>query len=312
MKIVFMGSSSFSLPSLEAIKNEGYQVPLVFTTPDKPRGRGRKVGETPVKIWCRENSLSVYQPDDLRTGEVIQKLKEIKPDLIVVVAYGKILPQDILKIPPLGCVNLHPSLLPELRGAGAINWAIILGKERTGVTTFFMDEGMDSGDIIFQKEVRIEEDDNSLILSRKLAREGAGLLIQTISAIEKGEAPRIPQIGIPTYAPLLSKETGRIKWIKSAREIHNLVRGTIPWPTAYTFLGKIRIIFWMTDVEEENSEGEPGEIRDISPHFIKVSTGKGYLLVKELQREGRKRMRIEEFLKGFPLKKGDLFKSYPL
>ncbi|HEX67658.1 MAG TPA: methionyl-tRNA formyltransferase [bacterium] len=304
MRIVFMGSSTISLPSLHLLHSSGIEIALVVTAPDKPKGRGRKIGETPVKQMARELGLPIYQPTTLKSKEVIDKIGEYQPHVIVVVAYGKILPPELLKLPPKGCINLHPSLLPELRGPGAINWAIILGKEKTGVTTIFMDEGVDTGDIILQEEVEISPEDNSLTLSEKLAQRGAELLLKTLKLLEEGKAPRRPQIGFPSYAPLLTKETGKIDWRKSAKDIHNLVRGTIPWPTAYTFFKNKRMILWKTEVVEKDYPCQAGEVVEVSPEGIVVCAGKGAVKIKELQIEGKRRMRVKEFLPGYHLEKG--------
>ncbi|NOZ63852.1 MAG: methionyl-tRNA formyltransferase, partial [Caldiserica bacterium] len=232
-------------------------------------------------------------------------ISSLLPEVIIVAAFGKILPGDILAMPSQGAVNLHPSLLPDLRGPAPIPWAIILGKEKTGVTTIFMDEGIDTGDIILQEEAEISPRDTAFTLEQRLSEQGARMLLETLELIKKGKPPRRPQVGIPTYASLLSKKTGKIDWEKSAREIYNLVRGLNPWPTAYTFLNGKRLILWKIDVvAEEDRGGEPGEVIEIEKERVIVATGKGVISLQEVQLEGKKRLPVREFLKGYRVEKG--------
>ncbi len=238
MRTFFFGSDNFSIPSLELLseKREDIDILSVITKPDKKKGRGLKVSPLELKDLALKLGLNVYQPEEL-DNEVISHIKSFNPELIVVVAYGKILPKDILEIPPLGCVNLHSSLLPELRGAGAIAYSIIRGYTYTGVTTMYMNDEMDAGDIILQKKIEIKPEDTAGTLSARLAKEGAELLYQTLRNLKKGKISSIPQDeSRATYAPMLKKEDGLIDWDKNAEEIFNLIRGLNPWPSAYTYL----------------------------------------------------------------------------
>ena len=308
MRIIFMGSSKFSLPTLKTLYKEGYELMCVVTTPDKPKGRGLKITPPPVKEWAREHSLRVFQPDNLKKEEVIQFLRHLAPQVIVVVAYGKILPGEILKLPPLGCINLHPSLLPELRGPGAIPWSILLGKEYTGVTTILMDEGIDTGDILLQEKERIYPEDTAETLGERLACRGAKLVLKTLKLIQEKRIQPKPQKGEVSYAPLLKKEDGRIDWSKKASDIHNLIRALNPWPSAFTFYEGTRIkIYRSSPFPQEKPSSPPGTIEEVSKEGVGVSTGGGVLKLLELQREGKKRMGVEEFLRGFPLKPGTRF-----
>ncbi|MCD6219257.1 methionyl-tRNA formyltransferase [Candidatus Calescamantes bacterium] len=305
MRIIFCGSSRFSIFPLRRLYQSGWEIIAVITSPDKPKGRGRKLSKTLLKEEAQDLSLPVYQPPSLKTKEAVSFISSLSPEVIIVAAFGKILPSEILEIPPKGAINLHPSLLPELRGPAPIPWAIILGKDKTGVTTIFMDEGIDTGDIILQEEVEILPDDTTLSLESKLSERGAELLVKTLELLGKGKAPRIPQVGVPTYAPFLNKKSGKIDWRKSAEEIYNLARGLNPWPTAYTFLDGKRFILWSTEViSEEVIAGEPGEVIGIEKERIFVSTGKGIISLKEVQLEGRKRLPVREFLKGYRIGKG--------
>ena len=309
MSIVFFGTPWFSVPALAELLKAKEDVRLVITQSDKVGGRGHKIISPPIKTFALEKGLTVLQPDNIRSEDFIKIVRETQPEFIVVVAYGKILPVELLNMPLKGCINVHASLLPKYRGAAPIQWAIINGETVTGVTTMMMDEGLDTGDILMQKKVPIKEEDNTLSLSERLANEGANLLIETISGIRKGTIIPTPQEGEPTYAPIIKKEDGKINWRLSAREIHNRVRGLYPWPSAFTYLkGKLLKIL-KTEVFE--GFGEPGTIVRKGNRELIVGTGKGLLGLLELQIEGKKSVTVREFLNGVGrnLKTGDRFSN---
>ena len=246
MKIVFMGTPDFAEKSLEAIYNSGHEILAVVTNPDRPKGRGMKMVSSPVKEFAVSKNLKMYQPEKVRKNiEFIEKIKKLQPDVICVVAYGKILPKEILDIPKLGCINVHGSLLPKYRGAAPIQWAVINGEKVTGVTTMYMDIGMDTGDMILKEEVSIGEDETTGELWDKLSEVGAKLLVKTLKQIEDGTATRIPQGEDFSMAPMLNKEMSKINWnSQSAQEIKNLVRGLNPIMGTYSYLNGKKIKFW--------------------------------------------------------------------
>ncbi|AOY78429.1 methionyl-tRNA formyltransferase [Clostridium formicaceticum] len=307
MRIVFMGTPDFAVPSLEALVKEEHHIVGVFTQPDRPKGRGKKLTMPPVKEKALENHLEVFQPNSLKDIGVVEAIKEMCPDVIVVVAYGQILTKEILQIPALGCINVHASLLPKYRGAGPIQWAIIHGEKTTGITTMYMEEGLDTGDMILKEEVPIGEDETAGELHDRLALIGGRLLKETLLQIERGNAPREKQKEeLSTYAPMLTKELGEIQWHKTAGEIHNLIRGTIPWPMAYTtYLGKIMKI-WKSSVEVSNASHQPGKIIEVKKDKIYVGTGKNLLVIEELQFSGGKRLAVKDFLVGNTIEKNIL------
>ncbi len=308
MKVVFMGTPDFAVESLKAIYNAKYEVLEVVTNPDKPQGRGMKLTASPVKQFALENGLKVYQPVKVKNNEeFIEELKKLNPDAIVVVAYGKILPKEILEIPKLGCINVHASLLPKYRGAAPIQWAIINGDKKTGVTTMYMDEGMDTGDIILKQEVDIRDDETTGELWGELSEIGGKLIVETLKGIEKGIAPRTKQSGDFTLAPMLSKEMAKINWAaQDALQIKNLVRGLNPIMGAYSLLNGKKIKFWKVEV------ATPEEITIENMNFLRngtvlisnpkdglfIKTKSGILKVIEIQGENAKRMDIKDFLRG--------------
>lgn len=299
MKIVFMGTPDIAVGCLQTIIDEKHEILGVVTQPDKPVGRGKKLGMPPVKELALKYDLPVYQPVKARDEEFVNILKELNPDLIVVVAFGQILPKSILDIPKLGCINVHVSLLPKYRGAAPINWVIINGEKKTGVTTMYMDEGLDTGDMILTSEFDLDDEITAGELHDKMAVIGAQTLKETIDLIEKGEAPRIPQNHDEfTYAPIMNKSLGNINWNKPAKEIHNLVRGVNPWPSAYTTYNDATMKIWKTEVLNENSDKEPGTILSVDKEGIKVSTNDNVVLVKEIQMPGKKRVLVSEYIKG--------------
>lgn len=326
MKIVFMGTPDFARDSLEAIHNAKHEIPAVVTVPDKPKGRGMKLIPCEVKEYAIEKGIKVYQPEKLRENkEIVDILKNINPDVICVVAYGKIIPKEILEIPQYGCINVHPSLLPKYRGSAPIQWAILNGDKETGVTTMYLDEGMDSGDIILQTKTKINKDETSGELWNRLSKIGADLLIKTLEKIEDKTAPRIKQEGEFTLAPMLEKSQAKIDWEnKTAQEIKNLVRGLNPIMGAYSLLNEKKIKFWKVDnlsIEEfikkypEFKEYEyrfleidPGTVLYIDKkEAIYIMTKEGILKVIEIQGENSKRMPTPEFLRGNKIEVVDRF-----
>ena len=303
MKIIFMGTPEFAVPSLRALVDSGDEVVAVVTQPDKPKGRGLEVAPPPTKVLAERHGIPVLQPAKIKTEEFFNELKKFNPDLICVAAYGKILPKNILDLPHYGCINVHASLLPKYRGAAPINWAIIRGEKVTGITTMKMDEGMDTGDMLLKKEVPIEDEDTGETLSEKLSEIGARLLIQTIKLLKEGRLNPAPQDhSQATYAPMLKKEDGKIDWQKSAEEIRNLIRGALPWPSAYTNLeGKLLKIYKARLAE---GGGKPGEVMKSDSGILRVATGKGTIDILELQIEGGKKLQTQVFLRGRRIEEG--------
>lgn len=299
MKIVFMGTPEFAVPCLQKIIDEGHEVVAVVTQPDKPKGRGKKLAMPPVKELALKYDIPVYQPLKAREESFVDTLKEMNPELIVVVAFGQILPKSILDIPKYGCVNVHASLLPRYRGAAPLNWVIINGEEKTGVTTMYMDEGLDTGDMILKSEIPLDDEITAGELHDKMMIDGAKVLKETIDLIEKGEAPREKQSNEDTcYSPIMNKSLGNIDWKESAIDIHNLVRGINPWPSAYTTYEGQTMKIWKTKVIDKNSDKDPGTIISVDKEGINVSTSEGILQIKEIQMAGKKRMEVPEYIKG--------------
>ncbi len=306
MKVVFMGTPDFAVATLQKIIDCGHEVAAVVTQPDKARGRGKAVTYSPVKEKALEYNLPVYQPIKARDPEFVEILKEIAPDVIVVVAFGQILPKSILDIPPYGCINVHASLLPKYRGAAPIQWAVINGDEISGVTTMYMGEGLDTGDMILKQEVVLDKEETGGSLFDKLTTIGADLLVETLVQLENGTAVRTPQDHSQAgeYARMLDKHMGNIDFTKEAVVIERLIRGLNPWPSAYTTLDGKTLKVWKADVMDKEFEAAPGEIVEITKDCFVIQTGKGALKVKELQLEGKKRMDAGAFLRGYVLKEG--------
>lgn len=299
MRVLFMGTPDIAKGCLQKLIDEKYDIIGVVTQPDKPQNRGKKLGMPPVKELALKYDIPVYQPIKARDEEFVATLKELNPDIIVVVAFGQILPKSILDIPKFGCINVHVSLLPKYRGAAPINWVIINGEEKTGVTTMYMDEGLDTGDMILTEEFDLDDEITAGELHDKMKDRGADVLIETLKQIEKGTAPRIPQNHEEfTYAPMMNKALGEINWSKSAREIHNLVRGVNPWPSAYTTYEGSTMKVWKTEVLNETSDKEPGTILKVDKDGIRISTKDNVVLVKEIQMPGKKRVLVSEYIKG--------------
>ena len=303
MRIVFMGTPEFAVPSLRQLIADGHEIVCVLTQPDKPKNRGMKLMPSPVKVVAMEHQIEVYQPVTLKSGEALERLSALKPELIVVAAYGKILPKEILDLPRLGCINVHSSLLPRYRGAAPINWAILNGETETGVTIMYMAEGLDTGDIISQRATAIDPDETVEALHDRLALLGAELLGETVAAIGAGTAQRVPQNDAEScYAPMLSRQLSPIDFSRSAHEIHNQVRGLIPWP-ATTMEIKVQTfkIFAVEETGMDSTQGA-GTLLGADRQGINVVCGDGKVLrILELQAPGKKRMRAVDYLRGHPL-----------
>ena len=304
MRILFMGTPDFAKESLEAVYNAGYEIIGVVTNPDKPKGRGMKMMFTPVKEFALEKNIPIYQPLKVRNNtEFIEEMKELNPDVICVVAYGKILPKEILDIPEKGCINVHGSLLPKYRGAAPIQWAVLNGEKTTGVTTMYMDIGMDTGDMILKKEVSIGEDETTGELWNRLSKIGGEILVDTLKLIENGKAPREKQGEAFSMAPMLDKQMARIDWKnKTAEEIKNLVRGLNPIMGAFSMLDNKKIKFWKVQKLEEKEEYKKLEngtvIMSDSKKGLYIKAKDGIIKVLEIQGENAKRMPIGDFLRG--------------
>lgn len=304
MRAVFMGTPEFAVPTLQALIDH-HQVEAVVTQPDKQRGRGKKVQFPPVKEKAVEHEIPVYQPQKARDEEFVEILREINPDVIVVVAYGQILPESILNIPKYGCINVHGSLLPKYRGAAPIQWAVLDGEEKTGITTMYMEKGLDTGDMIDKAEIVLDPKETAGTLHDKLMEIGANLLLETLEKLENETAVRIKQNDSEScYASMLTKEMGQIDFSKSAREIECLIRGMNPWPSAYTSLNGKTLKVWEAEVLTENSGEEPGTVIDVTKDAIVAACKEGALKLLEVQMAGKKRMKVSAFLLGYQVEKG--------
>ncbi len=303
MRIVFMGTPDFAVPSLRRLIEDGHEIAAVYTQPDKPRNRGMRLTPPPVKVVAQEHGIPVCQPQRVREPEVIEALAACRPELIVVAAYGKILPREIIDLPPLGCINVHSSLLPKYRGAAPINWAVLNGEEETGVTIMEIAEALDAGDMLSQQSTPINPDESVETLHDRLAELGAELLSGTIREIETGTAVRTPQEeSQSTYAPMLSRALSPVDWSRSAREIHNQVRGLLPWPAATMELSGCTMKLYRTEVTGERTGAAPGTPVGADAGGLLMACGDGTLLrVTELQAPGKKRMAAVDYLRGHPL-----------
>ncbi|MEK6678926.1 MAG: methionyl-tRNA formyltransferase [Nitrospirota bacterium] len=304
MKIVFMGTPEFAVPSLKALLNSKKEITAVVTQPDKPSGRGKRLTPPPIKVLALNSGVKILQPERLKDEAFLNALKEINPDIIVVAAYGKILPKDIIQLPRYGCINVHASLLPKYRGAAPINWAIINGEKETGITIMQMDEGLDTGGILLQKGIEITKEDTAETLTNKLSKIGAGLLIEGLNAIEKGEIKAIPQDNSKaSYAPMLKKEDGQIDWTKGAEDIYNMVRGMDPWPGAFTYCkGELWKVWRVRHVDAR--KGHSGEILAADKDRIDVASKDSVISIIEIQPANKKRMPVSEFLRGHKVEAG--------
>lgn len=313
MKVIFMGTPDFSVGTLEALVEAGHEVVLAVTQPDKPKGRGKEMQFTPVKECALKHGIPVYQPRRVRERECIDELKKYEADVCVVIAFGQILPKEILEMTPYGCINVHASLLPKYRGAAPVQWAVIDGEAVSGVTTMQMDEGLDTGDMLEKVEIELDEKETGGSLHDKLADAGAKLLIHTLAELEKGTLRPEKQGESPTrYARMLDKKLGSIDWSRSASEIERLIRGLNPWPSAYTDWNGKTMKIWEADVlsqkDEQEETGEkkvPGTIVQVTKNAFFVQTGDGLLQIGALQIPGKKRMEADAFLRGYQVKTGE-------
>ena len=305
MKVLFMGTPEFAVNTLESIIQEGHEVIGVVTQPDKVKGRGGKVSYPAVKEAALTHNLNIYQPVKVRDSRFLQIIRELEPEVIVVAAFGQILPKELLDIPPYGCINVHASLLPKYRGAAPIQAAIINGEKETGVTIMYMDVKLDTGDMILWESIPISEDETGGSLHDKLASLGAKLLVKALRQLENNTAERTPQDDSKaTYVGMLNKEMGNIDFTQSALNIERLIRGLNPWPSAYTKLNGKTLKLWKAKVIDISDTGQPGEIIEVTKDAITVMTGKGGLVNQELQLEGKKRLTCDAFLRGYPIEKG--------
>ncbi len=305
MKIVFMGTPDFAVPALEALVKGGHQVIAAVTQPDKPKGRGKGMAMPPVKEKAMEFAIPVYQPAKVREEGFFRQMRELSPEVIVVAAFGQILPKAILDLPQYRCINIHASLLPKYRGAAPIQWAIINGEKETGVTTMMMDAGLDTGDMLEKTVVPIEEEETAQSLSDKLSAAGGSLILSTLKKVEEGTLTRTPQRDEEScYAKILQKTLGRIDWNREAKLIERLIRGLNPWPSAYTTLNGKSLKLWKAKALLEEYPGEAGQVVKAVGNELLIKTGKGTLKAEALQLEGKKRMEADAFLRGCPIEEG--------
>ena len=301
-RILFMGTPFFALPALEILHSQHYPLIGVVTQPDRPQGRGQRKIALPVKILAQKLGLQIFQAENIKDQSFIELVRKLNPEMIVVAAFGKILPKAIIDLPSLGCLNIHPSLLPKYRGAAPINWAIIRGETKTGITIMLMDEGMDSGDILMQEETSISEQEAFGQLQNRMATQGALLLIKTIKQVIAGTIQRIPQnISEVSFAPRLNRETGHIKWQDNVLDIYNLIRGLNPSPAAYTLLDGQLLKIFAAKPKPGKVAKPPGKIGEQTPEGLAVAAADGYLILKEVQLAGKKKMPANEFFRGYRL-----------
>ncbi len=310
MRIAFMGTPDFAVPSLAALIHHGYEVVGVFCQPDRPVGRGKKVAVGPVKHLALEHDIPVFQPQRIKSAEGVEMLRSLKPDLVVTAAFGQILSREVLDIPAMGTVNVHASLLPKYRGSAPINWCIINGESYTGVTTMLTDEGIDTGDMLLAESIPIQEDETAGQLTERLAELGARVLIDTLKALDTGDCPRTSQdAGAASYYPMLKKQHGQIDWHQSAKQIANLVRGVNPWPGAYTQMGGHVLKVWQAKAVEQGDlpAGKPGEVLiSGAKSGVVVACGQGCLELIEIQAPNSKRMQARSYVAGKPIERGTI------
>lgn len=313
MKIVYMGTPDFAVPPLAALVKAGYEVTAVITQPDKPKGRGKTLLPTPVKEEAMKHEITVYQPQKVRDPEFVKVLKNLAPDMIVVAAFGQIIPKEILDMPKYGCINIHASLLPKYRGAAPIQQAVIDGEKESGVTIMKMGMGLDTGDMISQAVVTLSEDETGGSLFDRLAETGASLLIQTIPSIENGTATytKQPEESPTPYAAMITKKMGLLDFSRNAEVLERLVRGMNPWPSAYTYLNNKTLKVWKAAVEDaESGKVAPGTIVGVDKKGIHVACGEKILVLQEVQLEGKKRMETNAFLRGYQVTEGTILTDH--
>lgn len=307
MKVLFMGTPDFAATILERLVLSGYEMLGVVTQPDKQKGRRQEVSFSPVKELALKHGLMVYQPAKVREPEFLETVRVMAPDVIVVAAFGQILPKALLEIPPKGCINVHASLLPSYRGAAPIQYSIIDGEEETGITIMYMDTGIDTGDIILQESLPITKSETGGSLFDKMAVLGSELIVKALKQIEVGTSTRIPQDNEKaTYVKVIDKEMGRLDFLQPAVKLERLIRGLNPWPTAFTYLEGKTLKLWLAEVEEDRaySAATAGEVVEVRKDSLAVKTGEGLLIIRELQLEGKKRMTADAFLRGYNIAVG--------
>jgi len=309
LRIIFMGTPDFAVPTLQMLIDRGEEVVAVVTQPDRPKGRGQQLQAPPVKELALAHGIAVLQPLKVRAPEVIEEIRALAPDLIVVVAFGQILPKSLLEIPSHGCINIHASLLPRYRGAAPLNWCIINGETETGITTMLMDVGLDTGDMLLKMATPIDPEENASSLHDRLSLLGAEAMAATLDLLAKGElVPQKQDDSLSCYAPMLKKELGEIDWEKEPETIRNLIRGVTPWPGAYTWLdGKMLKVF---RASLANGSGAAGEVLQAGKVGLEIACGSGSLVIEELQLEGKKRMNAADFLAGYKIAPGTLLASH--
>lgn len=303
-----MGTPKFAIPSLAALLSGPTPILQVVTQPDRPKGRGRKVVASPVKVFAESHDLPIYAPERIGSRESIERIAQVAPACIVVVAYGQLLPAELLAIPPLGAVNVHASLLPKYRGPAPVHWSIIQGEEKTGVTTILMDAGMDTGDILLQRQVAINQAETAGSLQERLSRDSAELLVETLQRLARGTLqPKAQNHSQATYAPLLAREDGRVDWHDNAWSICCRIRGLDPWPGAFTLWQGKRLKLFGCCVLSQESQVRPGKVIAAGKEGLRVAAGKGSVLVETLQLEGRRPLAVPDFIRGYHLKVGTMF-----
>ena len=311
MKIIYMGTPDFSVGPLEALIKAGHEISLVVCQPDRPKGRSKEPSPCPVKECALSHGLKVFQPERIKRAEAVEELKKYPADVFVVAAFGQILSKEILEMPRFGCLNIHASLLPAYRGASPIQYAVINGDKESGVTIMQMDEGIDTGDILMQRSVEIDEDETGGSLFDKLSEVGSGLITEALDLLEKGELTPVKQDEAKSsHVGMLRKEDGLINWLRSAEEIERLIRGTDPWPGAYTYFRAKSLKIWKAEVTggsvgENRAKAAPGYITGIDKDSFYVSCGEGTLRITQLQAEGKKRMSCADYLRGVKMETGE-------
>ena len=306
-RILFMGTPEFAVPALQSLIHSGHTVIGIVTQPDRPQGRGRATAPSPVKLLAEDLGLTIFQPEKVRDPSFLGIFRELAPEIVIVAAFGQILPKEIILSPKLGCINIHPSLLPKYRGAAPINWALIRGEEKTGVTIMRMDEGVDSGAILLQEETPIGPSETYGMLHERLAKMGAELLLIALAMLHTGTLqPRPQDDRLATTAPRLSREDGRIRWENDYRNIVSLIRGLSPTPCAYTLFAGKQLKVFLAGAETGSVTEEPGTVVAETAAGLRVAAGNGYVLLQELQLEGKKRMAVRDFLRGFRIAPGQV------
>lgn len=302
-----MGTPDFAVPCLDRIVTDGHQLLAVVTQPDRPKGRGRKCAFSPVKVAAMGHSLPVHQPDTIKDPEFVEFMQELQPDVIIVVAFGQFLPKSLLEIPPLGCINVHASLLPLYRGAAPIHWAVMNGETLTGISTMYMDVGMDSGDVILTASAAIGDDETTGELHDRLKLLGAETLHQTLDLLISGDAPRLPQNhGNATYAPLLTREHEKVDWHQTATHIHNQIRGLNPWPGAYAVYDGEPLKIWRSDTYNQSANASSGMVTRITADAIIIAAQDGQIALHEVQPASKRRMSGAEFARGYGVRVGHI------